>query len=118
MWSSYVKLLIFKDMTVRTLRSFAELRVEMIQTRKKRKRIPQLVLAQRRAKLATEPVSDDESIDIRLRQKRLEAAREGVSLIKKTISPAVEIMGTLRIISESEAENLRSAGWTIIYIEV
>ena len=117
MWSSYVKLLIFKDMTVRTLRSFAELRVEMVQARK-RKRIPQLILAQRRAKLATEPVSDDESIDIRLRQKRLEAAREGVSIIKKTMSPAVEIMGTLRVISESEAEDLRSAGWTIIYIEV
>lgn len=116
MWSSYVELLIFKDMTVRTLHSLSELRVEMIV--RKRKRIPQLILAQRRAKLATEPVSDDESIDIRLRQKRLEAAREGVSLIKKTISPAVEIMGTLRIISESEAEDLRSAGWTIIYIEV
>lgn len=84
----------------------------------KRKRIPQYELVQKHAKRATEPVTEDEPIEIRLRQKKLECLREGISLAIKTLAPAVHIMGELRVISEEEAEDLRSAGWTIVYVEV
>lgn len=104
-------------MSVITLHSFKELRVEMIQTRK-RKRIPMYELIQKHAKRATEPVTEDEPVETRLREKRRECIREGISLKRKTLTPAVEIMGSVRVVTESEAEELRSAGWTIIYVEI
>lgn len=104
-------------MSVVTLRSFKDLRVEMINTRK-RKRIPMYELIQKHAKRATDPVTEDEPVETRLQAKRRECIREGISLKRKTLTPAVEIMGSVRAVTESEAEDLRSAGWTIIYVEI
>ena len=104
-------------MSVIKSHSFKEIRVEMIHTQK-RKRIPVNELIKKHAKRATEPVTEDEPIETRLREKRRECIREGISLKRKNITPAVEIMGSVRVVTESEAEELRSAGWTIIYVEI
>ena len=104
-------------MSVITLHSFKELRVEMIHTQK-RKRIPVNEMIQKHAKRASEPVTEDEPVETRLQAKRRECIREGISLKRKTLTPAVEIMGSVRVITEREAEDLRSAGWTIIYVEI